>query len=412
MNFIRNKTLYAWIVLLAAPMSSAASLRRLTAKTFDSAVAEKGDLLVMFYKLDCAPCKELLPEIEAAADELSNVRFAKMNAADNADIAQKYGVKVLPELRYFKDREPQAIDGSGAGRTKAEIVAWAEKIATAPDRIVELATVSAIEEFVEGTAGTVSVVGVFESAEHAEMFLTFATSFRYPVRFGWVNTAAVEGARETLGLETSEPNLAVLRKPFDEARAELTLKEPLEGSKKSRKGLVEIMEKMMGVPPAEAEKLIPESKDAKSLGSWLQTMMLPLLVPFTEPNMHMIFEGPVQVHCIVVYDPKDLSRFEAMKTWLVDVAKVHRGEVLHILMPAHEATAEIREYFGVTKSTLPTVVLSDMRSASEEKPQGTQYLFPKGKTLGQETLVAFEEDSLTKKVESKKINKRSSKKEL
>ena len=368
--------------------------------------------MVMFYKLDCAPCKELLPEIEAAADELSNVRFAKMNAADNAEIAQKYGVKVLPELRYFKDREPQAIDGSGAGRTKAEIVAWAEKIATAPDRIVELTTTSAIHEFVESTTGTVSVVGVFESAEHAEMFVAFATSFRYPVRFGWVSTAVVDGARETLRLETSEPNVAVLRKPFDEDRAEFVLKEPLEGSKKSRKGLVEIMEKMMGVPPAEAEKLIPESKDAKALGTWLKTMMLPLLVPFTEPNMHMIFEGPVQVHSIVVYDPKDQSLFEAMKTWLVDVAKVHRGEVLHILMPANEATAEIREYFGVPKASLPTMVFSDMRSASEEKPQGTQYLFPKGKTLGQETVVAFEKDSLKKHDESKKSSKRSSKNEL
>lgn len=249
--------LAAWAGLLATtPLSSAASVRRLTAGTFESAVADKGDLLVMFYKPGCAPCKDLLPEFEAAADELKNVRFAKLNAADNAAIAQRYGVKGLPELRYFKEREPQAIDGSAAGRTKGEIVAWAEKIATAPDRIVELSTVAAIEEFVQSTSGTVSVVGVFESAEHAEMFVAFATSFRYPVRFGWVTTAAVDGARAALSLEASEPNVAVLFKPFDEPRVEFVLKEPLEGSKKSRSGLVDIMEKMMGVPPAEAAKLV------------------------------------------------------------------------------------------------------------------------------------------------------------
>jgi hypothetical protein len=39
-------------------------------------------------------------------------------------------------------------------------------------------------------------------------------------------------------------------------------------------------------------------------------------------------------------------------------------------------------------------------------------LFPKGKTLGQETVVAFEKDSLKKHDESKKSSKRSSKNEL
>lgn len=405
-------SLASWAGLLAMPMTSAASVRRLTAGTFDSAVADKGDLLVMFYKPGCAPCKELLPEFEAAADALSNVRFAKLNAADNAAIAQKYGVKGLPELRYFKEREPQAIDGSAAGRTKDDIVAWAEKIATAPDRIVELPTVAAIEGFIQSTLGTVSVVGVFESAEHAEMFVLFATSFRYPVRFGWVTTAAVEGARAALSLEMSEPNVAVLFKPFDEPRVEFALKEPLEGSKKSRNGLLEIMEKMMGVPPAEAAKLIPECKDSKALGSWLQMMMLPLLVPFTDSNMHMIFEGPVKAHSIVVYDPKDKSRFAALEAWLGEVAEVHRGQVLHILMPATNATAEIREYFGVGQSTLPTVVFSDMRGASEDKPQGTQHMLPKETALGLDTLVAFEKSCLQKYDDAKKKSQRSSKQEL
>ena len=121
----------------------------------------------------------------------------------------------------------------------------------------------------------------------------------------------------------------------------------------------------------------------------------------------MIFDGPIQAHCIIIYDPTmDKSSFEDMEQWLKELAMSHRGNILHILMPAVEATAEIREYFGVTQAKLPTVVFSDMRDASNEKPQGTQHLLPKNTAFGPEALAAFDVDCLQKHEDVKKKAKK------
>ena len=47
------------------------------------------------------------------------------------------------------------------------------------------------------------------------------------------------------------------------------------------------------------------------------------------------------------------------------------------IQPAVNSTADIRRFFGLDDDTtdLPTAVFSDMRSATQETPQGEQFLF-------------------------------------
>ena len=40
---------------------------------------------------------------------------------------------------------------------------------------------------------------------------------------------------------------------------------------------------------------LPEPKPAKELTKWIETQMLPLVVPFTEQFMNLIFTGPAKV---------------------------------------------------------------------------------------------------------------------
>jgi hypothetical protein len=80
------------------------------------------------------------------------------------------------------------------------------------------------------------------------------------------------------------------------------------------------------------------------------------------------------------------------------VALERRGEVLHILMPAVDGTKDVRDFFGVAKSALPTVVLSDMRAATAESPSGQQQLLPAASyPLTAASLRQFEADFLAGK---------------
>ena len=158
----------------------------------------------------------------------------------------------------------------------------------------------------------VVVVGVFEDDEHAEAFLAMAEGFQYPVRFGVVtsrqsealaplgitqdelatlassdedNKDTKDGAAPAAALEAAAAggggdgggaslvarafNTIVLFKPYDEGRVATRLEKPLEGSKKSKLDMAEMMHKMMGVPQDEAMKLIPENKETKALKQWI-----------------------------------------------------------------------------------------------------------------------------------------------
>jgi hypothetical protein len=284
------------------------------------------------------------------------------------------------------------MSGEKAGRTADEIVAWASAVAKAGSRIVQLKTAKAVETFV-GKANktqTVVAVGLFEDEEHAETFVSMAESFPYPVRFGYVTTlgeaalaplgitsaealatlknvveeegeegnageGAGEGAGESGGLSIEAAyNTVHLFKPYDEFKVATRVSKPLEGSKKTKLDMADMMHKMMGVPQEEALKLIPEPKESKALTKWITKQMLPLVVPFVDGYMDLIFEGPVKAHLLVIVDPaslavdgsgKPLSDPEEQTTAaaaaaaggvseevLAEAALATRGEVLHIVM--------------------------------------------------------------------------------
>ena len=331
-------------------------------------------------------------------------------------LLRRYGVDGYPALRYFKEKEKRAMSGEKAGRTADEIVAWASAVAKAGSRIVQLKTAKAVETFV-GKANktqTVVAVGLFEDEEHAETFVSMAESFPYPVRFGYVTTlgeaalaplgitsaealatlkdvveeegeegnageggagsvkvapggggggggeedageGAGEGAGESGGLSIEAAyNTVHLFKPYDEFKVATRVSKPLEGSKKTKLDMADMMHKMMGVPQEEALKLIPEPKESKALTKWITKQMLPLVVPFVDGYMDLIFEGPVKAHLLVIVDPaslavdgsgKPLSDPEEQTTAaaaaaaggvseevLAEAALATRGEVLHIVM--------------------------------------------------------------------------------
>ena len=79
----------------------------LTKENFDDEVTNRaGKALVDFWSPGCGPCRTMEPVLEAAAARHPEVVFAKMNAAENPDVAWAFQVEAVPTLVLFRDGRP------------------------------------------------------------------------------------------------------------------------------------------------------------------------------------------------------------------------------------------------------------------------------------------------------------------
>jgi len=79
----------------------------LTDADFDERLAEgEGVTVVDFWAPWCGPCRMVGPVIEELAEEYGDdVRFAKLNVDDNQAMAQRYGVRSIPTIGFFRGGE-------------------------------------------------------------------------------------------------------------------------------------------------------------------------------------------------------------------------------------------------------------------------------------------------------------------
>ena len=71
---------------------------------FDSKVLESGiPVLVDFWAPTCGPCVAIAPVLEKIASEYQgDITVAKVNIAENPNLAADYGIRSIPFLAMFK----------------------------------------------------------------------------------------------------------------------------------------------------------------------------------------------------------------------------------------------------------------------------------------------------------------------
>lgn len=83
----------------------------------------KGVVVVDFYADWCGPCKMIAPIFSELAQEMTEVKFIKVDVDKSPDIANSYKVMSIPTIIVFKDgEEAEKIVGFKPKEGLAEII--------------------------------------------------------------------------------------------------------------------------------------------------------------------------------------------------------------------------------------------------------------------------------------------------
>jgi protein disulfide-isomerase A1 len=208
---------YGLLAALAAVASAEADsdVTQLTGATFDDFVKGNELVLAEFFAPWCGHCKALAPEYEEAATSLKekNIKLAKIDCTEEADLCKDHGVEGYPTLKVFRGLDNVS---PYAGQRKAAAISSYMIKQSLP--AVSLLTKDTLEEF--KTADKVVLVAYLAADDKAsnETFTAVAESLRDTYLFGGVNDAAVAEA------EGVTAPAIVLYKSFDEGKNVFTKK--------------------------------------------------------------------------------------------------------------------------------------------------------------------------------------------
>jgi len=81
------------------------NLKAFDEQTFDEKVlASHGLVVVEFWNEGCVPCRQLRRILTQLADEVPpGIQIGTVNASENPNLAERYGVRAVPSLLFFKN---------------------------------------------------------------------------------------------------------------------------------------------------------------------------------------------------------------------------------------------------------------------------------------------------------------------
>jgi thioredoxin 1 len=124
-----TKQLDVWGTTTVAGASASQVIPAVTESTFQHEVLESDQpVLVDFYTEECPHCSAMVPVVADVATQLKgSVKVVRVDAGENAGVADKYGVNGVPDFVMFK--EGQKLENVTGERTKPELLSFVKKCA-------------------------------------------------------------------------------------------------------------------------------------------------------------------------------------------------------------------------------------------------------------------------------------------
>jgi len=99
---------------------------------WDAEVLAQDQVAVDFWAPWCPFCVKLAPVFEEVSNEISDMKFVKVNVQDEQNIASKYGVQGIPVIKFFcKGMEVGEVLGY---RSKEQLTQDVKKIMSEQDQ--------------------------------------------------------------------------------------------------------------------------------------------------------------------------------------------------------------------------------------------------------------------------------------
>lgn len=250
--------------------------------------------------------------------------MGKVDATEEGDLAEQFGVRGYPTLKFFRNGNPVEYNG---GRQADDIVGWLNKKTGPPAK--ELETVDAAEALIADHQ--VAVIGFFKDRESAEAkaFLGAASAVDdHP--FGITSNEDVYKKYE------AKCGSIILFKQFDEGKVVFDGEYTEEAVKK-----------------------------------FVSSQSLPLVIDFNHDSAQKIFGGEIKSH-LLLFLSKEAGHLDKYIEVARTVAKNFRDQVLFVSINSDEEDHQrILEFFGMKKEEVPSMRLikleEDMAKYKPEK---------------------------------------------
>lgn len=312
---------------------------------FEEALKTHPNILVEFYAPWCGHCKALAPEYAKAAGMLksegSDVRLGKVDATEESELAQEFGVRGYPTIKFFKGGEKTNPKEYSAGRQADDIVNWLKK-RTGP-AAATLSDITQAESLIADNE--VVVIGFFKDveSESAKAFIKAAEAVD-DIPFGITSDGSV-----FTKFEMAKDGV-VLFKKFDEGR-----------------------------------NTFDGELSTENLLAFIKENQLPLVIEFTEQTAPKIFGGEIKSH-ILMFVPKTAKDFQEKMDQFKKASEGFKGKILFIFIDSDvDDNQRILEFFGLKKEECPAIRLITLEE------EMTKYK-PKTSDITAENIIAFCKD--------------------